>query len=62
MDVDCCVDVETLQRSMNAFVNVDLCNYQLRVGIDKIRFNRTLYGYKWGELDRFDLYGVLVVE
>ncbi|KAK3102203.1 hypothetical protein FSP39_009587 [Pinctada imbricata] len=55
-------EVNELQRTMRTFVDVDLCNYQLRVGIDRLQFNRTLKGFNWGELDKFDLYGVFVVE
>ncbi|KAK3101942.1 hypothetical protein FSP39_007535 [Pinctada imbricata] len=62
LSLDCCVEVNELQRTMRTFVDVDLCNYQLRVGIDRLQFNRTLKGFNWGELDKFDLYGVFVVE
>ena len=62
LETDCCVDVVELGRSIRTFVEVDFCNYQLRVGIDRLKFNRTLAGFNWGEIDKFDLYGIFVVE
>lgn len=60
--VQCCVSVPQTGLSVEAFVEVSPCNRQLRVGIENLKFNKSLYGYKFGEKEKFDLFGVVVVE
>jgi hypothetical protein len=40
-------------------MNLDTCNYQLRVGIEKLQFNITLRDYTFGEWTLLDLNGVI---
>lgn len=60
--VQCCVSVPRLALSVETFVQISACQHQLRVGIEKLHFNRSLTGYKFGEREQFDLYGFVVIE
>lgn len=60
--VQCCVSVPRLGLSVETFVQISACQHQLRVGIEKLHFNRSLTGYKFGEREQFDLYGFVVIE
>ncbi|KAL3873866.1 hypothetical protein ACJMK2_036950, partial [Sinanodonta woodiana] len=57
--VQCCVDVEFLNRSFNAFLLLDSCNYKLTVGIEKLNFTKHLFDYSWGKQDQFWLFGAV---
>lgn len=48
--VDCCVDVLVISIFFNVYVEIDLCKYMLRVGIDKFSFNKFLDRYIFGEI------------
>lgn len=60
--VQCCVSVPRFGLSVETFVQVSACDHQLRVGIENLQFNRSLFGYKFGEKEQFDLYGFVVIE
>lgn len=60
--VKCCISVPRLSLSIEAYVEINPCNKTLQVGIENLRFNRSLYGYKFGEHEQFDLYGYVVIE
>jgi hypothetical protein len=60
--VDCCVDVNLLGKSFNAFVSLDPCNLQLRVGIENWIFNLTLVNYNWGHVEEFNLNNVVRIQ
>lgn len=48
--------------SVEAFVEVSACNHQLRVGIENLKFNKSLQNYRFGELEKFDLFGFIEIE
>lgn len=48
--MDCCVDVLVISIFFNVYVEIDLCKYMLRVGIDKFSFNKFLDRYIFGEI------------
>ncbi|CAG2257233.1 unnamed protein product [Mytilus edulis] len=56
--IECCLDVPVIKKSAHIFMNLDTCNYQLRVGIEKHQFNITLRDYQFGEWTIVDLNGV----
>lgn len=60
--VKCCISVPRLSLSIEAYVEINPCNKTLQVGIENLRFNRSLYGYTFGEHEQFDLYGFVVIE
>jgi hypothetical protein len=60
--IDCCVDVDLIGKSFNAYVLMDACNYKLSVGIEKLAFNLTLFEYEWGKVEHFYLQGVIRIE
>lgn len=48
--MDCCVDVLVISIFFNVYVEIDLCKFMLRVGIDKFSFNKFLDRYIFGEI------------
>ena len=60
--VQCCVQVPHTGIAVEAFVDISPCGHLLQVGIENLKFNRSLYGYKFGEKEKFDLFGMIVVE
>lgn len=47
--VDCCVDIDLLGRSLHAYVDLDTCNNQFTVGIEKLKLDPvSLIDYKFG--------------
>jgi hypothetical protein len=60
--IDCCVDVDIIGRSFRVFALLDACGYKLSVGIDKLKFDLTLFDYKWGKEEHFSLQGVVRIE
>lgn len=60
--VQCCVRVPHTGVAVEVFVDISPCGHLLQVGIENLKFNRSLYGYKFGEKERFDLFGMVVVE
>ncbi|XP_048258717.1 uncharacterized protein LOC124137708 isoform X1 [Haliotis rufescens] len=60
--VTCCVRVSQVKRNFNAYLFLDSCNYNLRVGIEKLEFSHTLFNYTWGETEVIDLGGLVRIE
>ncbi|CAG2204548.1 unnamed protein product [Mytilus edulis] len=46
--VDCCMDVELLNKSFHIYLDIDPCYHRLTVGIEQMQFNRSLQDYSWG--------------
>ncbi|XP_063420822.1 uncharacterized protein LOC134706043 [Mytilus trossulus] len=57
--VDCCVDIKLLGRSFHIYLDIDPCYYRLTVGIERMKFNRSLLDYSWGSVLAVSLYGVM---
>jgi len=51
--IDCCMDIESLGLSLNAYIDVDLCSYRIAGGIEKKTFNVSLLSYEWGKKSLF---------
>lgn len=60
--VQCCMTVPRVGLSVEAFVEVSACDHQLRVGIENLKFNRSLHNYRYGDLEKFDLFGFIEIE
>ncbi|VDI03913.1 Hypothetical predicted protein, partial [Mytilus galloprovincialis] len=61
-NVQCCLDVSLIDRSLYFFVNFDPCNYILKFGIERLEMDILLNSYHWGEWEEMDLYGVLKIK
>ncbi|KAK3101936.1 hypothetical protein FSP39_007496 [Pinctada imbricata] len=61
-DVDCCVSVDTLGRTMNTYVYFDVCTYVLNVGVENYMFRETLLDYRMGAKKSLWLKGVFRVD
>ncbi|XP_046562947.1 uncharacterized protein LOC124271840 [Haliotis rubra] len=60
--ITCCVKVPQVKRNFNAYLFLDSCNYNMRVGIEKLEFSHTLFNYTWGETEVVDLGGLVRIE
>ncbi|KAK3612537.1 hypothetical protein CHS0354_024514 [Potamilus streckersoni] len=60
--IDCCINVNLLQRSFRTYLFLDACDFKLTVGIEKRKFEVLLFGYQWGSPEEFDLNGVIHAE
>ena len=47
--VRCCVEMSLLDRSFVYSVRLDVCSFMLTVGIEKLTYNQSLIGYKFGK-------------
>ena len=55
--VDCCVDVDFLQRSFHAYVDLNTCDNMFTVGIEKLKIDPVnLTDYQFGEEKKMHLY------
>ncbi|VDI33335.1 Hypothetical predicted protein, partial [Mytilus galloprovincialis] len=61
-NVQCCLDVDLIDRSLHFFVNFDPCNYVIKFGIEKLEMDILLDSYHWGKWEEMDLYGVLKIK
>ncbi|VDI43606.1 Hypothetical predicted protein [Mytilus galloprovincialis] len=60
--VDCCIDVDFLDRSCNAFLDVNTCTNAMTVGLEKLVLGPiSLLDYQFGKTEHFNLKGVLRV-
>ncbi|CAG2253142.1 unnamed protein product [Mytilus edulis] len=57
--VDCCMDVELLNKSFHIYLDIDPCYHRLTVGIEQMQFNRSLQDYSWGTVLEVSLLGVI---
>ncbi|XP_071145140.1 uncharacterized protein [Mytilus edulis] len=57
--VDCCMDVERLDKSFHIYLDIDPCYHRLTVGIEQMQFNRSLQDYSWGTVLAVSLLGVV---
>lgn len=48
--VECCVDVKTINRSINVVLDLDPCSHRLIIGIENLSENVSLYNFKMGML------------
>lgn len=60
--VQCCMIVFSVGLFVEVFVEVSVCDYQFRVGVENLKFNRSFYNYRYGELEKFDLFGFIEIE
>lgn len=56
------MDVPSVGLSVEAFIEVSACDHQLRVGVENLKFNRSLHNYRYGDLEKFDLFGFIEIE
>ena len=57
-DIQCCVDVPTLQRSVSFQISLKPCDCRMIVRIEQMEYHVMLYNYSWGTEDSFWLRGL----
>ena len=60
--VSCCLDPTTTSQPIRAYLTIDSCDYKLKVGIERLYFELSLFDYQMGTTRFFKLYGVVGVE
>ncbi|XP_053400990.1 uncharacterized protein LOC123541000 [Mercenaria mercenaria] len=60
--VQCCLELDIVQTSVQFYVTVDGCEKQLTVGIEQMETVKDLRNYQFGSWDRFYLYGVYRID
>ncbi|KAL5015120.1 hypothetical protein ScPMuIL_009390 [Solemya velum] len=60
--VECCMDLDLIQKSIQASILLDACNYKMKVAIEKLEFEMPFFDYNWGERKRFSLKDVFYIE
>ncbi|XP_071145134.1 uncharacterized protein [Mytilus edulis] len=61
-NVQCCLDVDLIDRSLHFFLNFDPCNYVIKVGIERLEMDIFLTDYQWGKWKEMDLFGILKIK
>ncbi|XP_060596418.1 uncharacterized protein LOC132750445 [Ruditapes philippinarum] len=49
--INCCLEVKQIGLSINAFIDIDMCNYTISGGIETLTFNFSLFNYDWGKTE-----------
>ncbi|WAR05120.1 hypothetical protein MAR_020489 [Mya arenaria] len=57
--IDCCIRIPAIGLSLNAFFNIDMCNYVVTGGIEKHTFHFSLFEYEWGKVETETILNVL---
>ncbi|ESO82597.1 hypothetical protein LOTGIDRAFT_236952 [Lottia gigantea] len=60
--IDCCLQVPFLKRSFRAVASINMCTNVLTLSIEKIKLQKSLINYNWGQPDSFNLRGVIRVD
>ncbi|XP_060567959.1 uncharacterized protein LOC132726631 [Ruditapes philippinarum] len=56
---ECCLNVPELDRTVAFYIDIDVCNNNLSVGIDNLGHNQPLVEYPYGKQKQVDLKGIL---
>lgn len=51
--IECCVDIDILNRGIRFTLQIDSCANRLVVGIEKLQYNISLIDYEWGKIYLF---------
>lgn len=46
---ECCTEIDFLKRSFHTYLDIDPCNFVLKVGIEKFNREISIAEYQWGE-------------
>lgn len=61
-DIHCCLHSDILKTNLDAFINIDVCNGKIYIGIEKYQWSHRLLGYKFGEMKHVSLFGMINME
>ncbi|KAK3589057.1 hypothetical protein CHS0354_008707 [Potamilus streckersoni] len=59
--LDCCVELDWLNRSVHVYFYIDTCQYIVRGGIEKFTFEENILDYKWGTVKEIELLHILKI-
>lgn len=61
-DIRCCVHSGVLGENLEAYVDLDICNGKVSIGIEKYHWTDKLLGYKFGDVRHVSLLGMVNLE
>ena len=59
--LECCVDTQFLQHTLSSFIDLDICNQRLTVGIQGRSYVWSTEAFTYGENVEFDLHGIMTI-
>ncbi|XP_052083535.1 uncharacterized protein LOC127720826 [Mytilus californianus] len=60
--IRCCHEVSLLGTPMETELEIDSCNFELSVRIEKLEFKVPFHDYQWGVVQSMDLFGLLTMD
>ncbi|VDI38368.1 Hypothetical predicted protein [Mytilus galloprovincialis] len=57
--IDCCIEVDKLGLSVNAYVGLDACHNTFTVGVENYKHTTTMLNIDYGEIQTFSLMGIV---
>ncbi|VDI71962.1 Hypothetical predicted protein [Mytilus galloprovincialis] len=60
--IRCCHEVGLLGTPMETELEIDSCNFELSVRIEKLKFKIPFHDYQWGVVQSMDLFGLLTMD
>eukprot|EP00105_Crassostrea_gigas_P044414 XP_019928562.1 PREDICTED: uncharacterized protein LOC105342368 [Crassostrea gigas] len=61
--VECCLDLhDPLQQTIYFFLDLDFCLQTLRVGVETLVYEKTLFSYQYGVKDEFSLMDIIQIQ
>lgn len=61
-NVHCCLQSDTIQETLDAYIDVDICNGKIEVGIEKFHWSDRLLGYEYGTVKHVSMLGLVNIE
>lgn len=62
MAIDCCITVNPLARNIHAFLDINVCEQTVSVGIEQFQFEFNLIDYEFGIQEHFWLQKIFRIE
>jgi hypothetical protein len=60
-DIHCCIQSDTIQEKLEAYINIDTCNGKIDVGIERFHWTDKLLGFQFGTVRHLSMLGVVNV-
>lgn len=60
--VQCCMQSDTIQETLDAYVDVDMCNGKISVGIEKFFWSDRLLSFDYGTIKHVSMMGLVNLE
>jgi hypothetical protein len=61
-NIDCCVNIDKLDITFRAYVNLDVCDKQITIGVENFTRTISLYSFQFTQEDTFSFGGLMNVK